>query len=350
MSDTTAHRRGNRDRSNIEDVAALAGVSVATVSRAMRDLPNVAESTRARVRQAAQELAYRADPAAARLATGRSRSVAVVGPMLNGWYFSNVVAGAEAVCAEAGYDTIVMGVGADTDGRAVVDDAAAIDRRVDAIIFVDVPLTTDQLASLSERSLTVVSIGREFAGVPTIGIDDVEVGRVATQHLIDLGHRRIGLIRGPVDDPYYFVVPAQRCEGFESAMRNAGLPPVPWGEAPGNFTIQSGRDAFSTIMDVAQPPTAIFALGDEMAFGVIQAAAEHDVRIPEDLSVIGVDDHEFAPVVRLTTVHQDVAEHGARAARLVIDGLEGDTLPTGRDDGPIRLVERGTTGPPADRT
>ena len=132
-----------RERATIEDVAAAASVSVATVSRALRGLPNVAGPTRERIEKIAAELSYRADPAASRLAAGRSRAVAVAVPLLDGWYFSHVVAGVEAVFAEAGYDTIIVGIGAQGEGRHVLEVAGPIYRRVDGLICVDVSLTDE---------------------------------------------------------------------------------------------------------------------------------------------------------------------------------------------------------------
>ncbi len=339
----TQHAR--RDRSTIEDVAAAAGVSVATVSRALRGLPNVADSTRERVRTAAVQLSYRADPAASRLATGRSRSIAVVVQLLHGWYSSHVVAGAEAVCAEAGYDTVVVGVGPNFHDQRVFTESSAIDRRVDGIIFVDVRVSESELAALAEQSLAIVSVGHELPMVTSVGIDDVGVGRLATDHLLALGHRRIGLINGT--DTFPFVVPHQRQLGFETAMRAAGIEPDPSLYEAGNFTIQDGADAVRSLLDRDDPPTAIFSFADEMAFGVILAAEQLGVRIPDDLSLIGVDDHDVSEVLGLTTVHQDVDEHGARAARIIVEQLENETAPAQPGVGPVRLIERRTTARPA---
>jgi len=342
MTDSPPRTRANR--ATIEDVAAAAGVSVATVSRALRNLPNVADSTRARVVRAADELDYRADPAASRLATGRSRSVAVVVQLLNGWYSSNVVTGVEAVCAEAGYDTIVVGVGPGSRHEDVFDASNSITRRVDAIIFVDVRVSATELRHLSDQLMVVVSVGHELPEIPSVGIDDVEVGRLATRHLLELGHRRIALINGPDELP--FVVPSYRQRGFEEAMRDAGVEPDPTLFRAGNFTLQDGADALHSLMDLDEPPTAIFAFADEMAFGVMLAADERGIRIPDDVSLVGVDDHEVAPVVGLTTVHQDVAEHGARAARIVLDQLVERTDDIVTDLAPVRLIERRSTAAP----
>lgn len=334
-----------RDRSTIEDVALAAGVSVATVSRALRGLPNVAESTRVRVQEIAIELNYRADPAASRLATGRSRSVAVAVPQLNGWYFSHVVAGVEAVCAESGYDTIVIGLGLKGASLALIEGSDALHRRADGLIVVDVGLAPDDVAAFRSRGLALVAVGPLIEGVPSVGIDDVAVGALGTAHLLDLGHRRIGLIRGEIDDVFEFVVPHLRQRGFEEEHVRRGLRADPELYVDGSFTIQGGYEAADALLRRDQPPTAIFALSDEMAFGAIHAARDLGLSIPDDVSIVGVDDHDASPVIGLTTVHQDVDQHGARAARLMIAALGGEVVDPARHNDPIRLVVRSSTAP-----
>lgn len=345
MPDSTTPA-SRRDRSTIEDVALAAGVSVATVSRALRGLPNVAESTRFRVQAIAMELNYRADPAASRLATGRSRSVAVAVPQLNGWYFSHVVAGVEAVCAESGYDTIVIGLGLKGASLALIEGSDALHRRADGLIVVDVGLAVEDVEAFRTRGLALVAVGPIIEGVASVGIDDVGVGSMGTAHLLDLGHRRIGLIRGELDDVFEFVVPHLRQRGFEDEHARRGLAPDHDLYADGSFTIQGGYEAADSLLRRAEPPTAIFALSDEMAFGAMHAAHHLGLRIPDDVSIIGVDDHDMAAVVGLTTVHQDVDQHGARAARMMIAQLAGDPVDPVRHNDPIRLVVRNSTAPP----
>jgi DNA-binding LacI/PurR family transcriptional regulator len=334
------------ERATIEDVAASAGVSVATVSRALRGLPNVANHTRERIERIASEMDYRADPAASRLAAGRSRAIAVAVPMLDGWYYSHVVAGVEAVFAEAGYDTIVVGVGALGDGRRVLEAAGPIYRRVDGLICVDVSLTDDEMLRLQQERMAIVYVGPDADGVPSLGIDDIEVGRLATNYLLGLGHRRIAMLHGQPNDSMGFVVPHRRQLGYELALTEAGLAPDPSLYMPGYFDIAGGYEALGALLGIPDPPTAVFAFSDEMAFGVLWAARDRGVRVPEELSVVGVDDHDESPVVGLTTVHQDVAEHGAHAARAVIEILTGGSVSFERRNAPIRLVERLTTAPP----
>jgi DNA-binding LacI/PurR family transcriptional regulator len=320
---TPASIPSGAERSTIEHVATAAGVSVATVSRALRGLPNVAVSTRARVEEVARELKYRPDPAASRLAAGRSHAIAVVVPLINSWYFSNVVAGAEAVCAEDGYDLLVLTAPNEATRRQAVDTAAGLDRRVDGLIFVEVGLDDDDVADLATRRLGVVTIGQETTGFPSVRVDNVTIGRMAVEHLIALGHRRIGVLGAQAEAPAHFDVPGQRIAGAAEALADAGLRLDDDLIGTGEFTVEGGHEAGRELLSRPNRPTAIFALSDEMAFGAVIAARDLGLAIPDDVSLIGVDDHEVAEVLGLTTVRQRVVEHGALAARALLRQLTG---------------------------
>ena len=333
-----------RGRATIEDVAVAAGVSVATVSRALRGLPNVAGPTRERVANIAEQMLYRADPAASRLANGKSRSIAIAVPLLSGWYFSQVVAGAEAVCATTGYDMIVVGVNDANDRSALLADTTSIHRRVDGIIFVDVPLGAEDASGLHGRGLRVVTIGESTGLFPSVGIDDEQVGEVATSYLASLGHTRIALIGEQPYDGYgvSVVVPRLRRAGYLAAMERAGLPIDIDLQVGGAFSLAGGTLAMNQLLDSDNPPTAVFSMSDEMAFGALLALRERGLSAPRDVSLVGVDDHDLSVVVGLTTVRQRVIDHGARAARLLINQLEGVPTDAGRHDGAIELIVRET--------
>jgi DNA-binding LacI/PurR family transcriptional regulator len=333
-------------RARIEDVAHAAGVSVATVSRALRGLPNVAESTRAHVVEVAQRLQYEPDPAAARLAAGRTRTVIIVVPHLASWFFSTVIAGAEAVCNESGYEFLVVGVGDRTECGRLLHEHSRLERRADGVILVNIPATNEQAASLRERGVALSTIGTCVDGAPSVFIDDVEVGRLAAVTLADLGHERVGLISGLGEDPLNFEVPKRRTAGFLAGLRQRGLVFDERCEAGGNFGIDGGQEAMATLLDLDDPPTGVFAMSDEMAFGALMELKRRDLRPGHDVSLLGVDDHDVARVLELSTIRQDVPDQGAAAARSLILAMTNAPLDLEPQLSSIELVLRATTGPP----
>jgi DNA-binding LacI/PurR family transcriptional regulator len=347
-------------RLTIEDVAAEAGVSVATVSRALRGLPNVTPTTRERVQQVAARLDYRPDPAAARLAAGRTGTVTIAVPSLNGWYFSTVVAGAEAVCADAGLEFQVVAVSSPAQRDRLLDESRRLERRTDGLILVDITIDPAQVASLEQRNIGLATVGSNVVGHPSVCIDDERVGELAAEHLIGLGHERIAVIGGRPEGPLSFVVPDARWRGFRRTVMAAGLDLDGLAVCNGYFSMRGGHEAMAALLDGAARPTAVFAMSDDMAFGALMALDERSLEPGVDVSIMGVDDHEFSRVVDLTTIHQPVADHGRVAARLLIAAMSEIEQArhvaaadlAGLLDGavPFRptltLIERSTTGPP----
>ena len=327
----------------IEDVATEAGVSVATVSRALRGLPNVATRTRDRVFEVAERLDYQPDPNASRLATGRSGAVGVAVPMLNGWYFSQVVAGVEAVVKEKGFDLLVHGVGDEESRQRFVAGGNPLRNKVDGFIMVDLRVSEEEASLLEKKGVVATTVGFETSMYSSVVLDDCGVGRTATEHLLRLGHRRIGLISGVPNDMLRFVVPERRRSGYWNALEMAGIAPDPALEESGDFSVQGGAEAMTTLLKLDKPPTAVFAMSDEMAFGAIQVARAAGLSIPEDLSIIGVDDHDLAPVMDLCTIRQHVIENGAVAARLLMNALVGPTPEPVHETATFELVVRSTT-------
>ncbi len=329
----------------IDDVARLSGYSVATVSRALRGLPNVAPATRARIEEAADRLQYQPDPAAIGLATGRSRTVAMALPNLSSWYFGQIMAGAEAVLSVSGHELHVFTMAATSEQRLEAFRSPTVARAA-GFILVDLQISGQEAMTLQSSGLELVSIGTSIGAFSTVCIDDIRVAETAVRHLTDLGHRRIGLLAGQNDDPFHFDVPRERQLGYRSALIHAGIPLDQSLEEPGNFSVDGGAEAMNTLLDLDDPPTAVFAMSDEMAFGAMQAARERDLLVPEDLSLIGVDNHELAPVVGLTTIDQSAGEHGVLAARLLINRLSDASPEPVNLQAPIRLVQRHSTAPP----
>lgn len=347
-----ARRRGRAartravDAATIEDVARHAGVSVATVSRALRGLPNVAEPTRRRVQDAADELDYRPDAFASRLATGRNDTVGLAVPRIDDWYFSQVAAGAEGVLAGAGVDVLLCSVG-DAAGRAgLLAGPSAVRRRLDGLVLIDVLLTDDEVSLLARERANVVTVGQHTERFPSVTVDDEAAARTLTEHLLSLGHRRIAIIGTGGGAPLPFDVPRKRVAGYRAALADAGHQNDPALERPADFTVSGGHDAMAGLLRSDEPPTAVFALSDAMAIGALRACREQGIGVPGDLSVAGFDDRDLAPVFDLTTVHQDPRSQGETAARLLLDLHRQPESAPRHAEAEARLVVRGSTGPP----
>lgn len=336
----------------IDDVARLAGVSTATVSRALRGLPTVSAATRERVLDAAATLGYIASPSASRLAGGRTGTIAVVVPRLTRWFFATVVEAAEDTLYQAGYDLLLYNLGGRERTRQRLLHTAALHKRADAVMLVATPLAGADFAAVTGLAIpgVTVSSGTPVPGWPSIRIDDVAAARTATDHLLALGHRRIAHISGDEADELAFSTHIDRRRGYLEALRRAGVEPDPTLDVEAPFSVTGGARATAELMDRPDPPTAIFAACDEMAMGAIATLREAGRRVPEDVSVIGVDDHDLARAVGLTTVAQPAAEQGRLAADTLVRLLCGEspqeralaTLPT-------RLITRSSTSPPRRR-
>ena len=340
---------GPFSRASIVDVAARAGVSVATVSRALRDMPNVSPATRDRVLAAAAELDYTVSPLASGLVTGRINAIGVVLPYAGRWFFAEVLRGIEEVLRGRGYD-LILHVLSDSQRRAEFFETLPLRRRVDGVLVVALPLDAREITSLRSLGVPLAGVAEPMTGVHGERVDNVAAARLAVQHLINLGHRRIGCIGGDLDGPEHFSVPGWRTQGYREALTMAGIEVRPGWERDGQFTAEGGELAMTALL--SQPggaPTAVFCQSDEMAFGALRALRHSGLRCPEDVSIVGLDDHELAHTFDLTTVAQPVAAQGAAAARWLIgrldprDEAESDAEVRFHD---VRLVLRRTTGRP----
>jgi DNA-binding LacI/PurR family transcriptional regulator len=329
----------------IKDVADAAGVSTATVSRALRGLPNVDATTRDRIQRIATELDYVISPSASRLASGRTGSIAVITPYIARWFFSTVLSGVESVLQNAGMDLLLMSVST-PDGQHRMPPAPRLRRRVDGVLVIAVPPEDPQLHEVLSLQMPTSLIGVTLEGVPSVTIDDVLAGQIATQHLINLGHERIGVISGaPIEAPY--TAEHDRYRGFQSAMTDAGLTLDPMLEAFGYFTIAGGEQAMTALLTQKSPPTAVFAMSDEMAFGAMKAMRSHGLQPGRDISLVGIDGHDMSEFLDLTTVVQPVQDLGRIAAEALVVQLrsEGVDVPFDSVRLPTQLIVRGSTAP-----
>jgi LacI family repressor for deo operon, udp, cdd, tsx, nupC, and nupG len=332
----------------INEVALLAGVSTATVSRALSGNGHVSASTKSRVKAAAFELGYVVSSNASSLATGRTKNIGVVIPFLNRWFFSSVVEGAEQSLLSHGYDLTLYNLSGSGDERRSVFEHFLLRKRVDAVIAVSLELSANEVASLLDMNKPIVGVGGPLPGVQTLSIDDVRVARLATEHLLSLGHRAIAHIGGNDDVELDFHLPTNRRVGYEAALGASGIPVDPELFAEADFTLQGGyRAAKQLLGNPRKRPTAVFAASDEMAIGTILAARDLGLNVPDDVSVIGVDDHELAEFFGLSTVAQYPAEQGRRAVEILMDQLH-PARRTPAENFPLRfeLIVRSSTSAP----
>ena len=280
----------------IGDVARLAGVSKATASRALSGRGYVADDTRRRVEAAASEIGYIASPDAASLVTGRSKNVGVIIPFVNRWFFGEVLEGIERALLGAGYDLTLYNLAEPGPGRARVFDFFLARKRVDAVIAVGVDLDEHEVASLDRREKPLVCLGGCGGAAARLSVDDRAVGQLATEHLLHLGHTRIAHLAGAGAAARPASVQGQRRQGVLDAVAAAGIPAGEHAHIlEAEMSMPGGHTgALQLLGHPGRRPTALFAASDEMAFGTIRAAERLGIDVPADLSVIGVDGHEYA--------------------------------------------------------
>jgi DNA-binding LacI/PurR family transcriptional regulator len=333
----------------IDDVARAAGVSTATVSRALRNLPNVNPATRERVREAASRLGYVASPSAASLASGRTRAIGLISPWVNRWFFAQIIDAAERALRLQGYDVLLYTFDIRREGQRPRVDPDVLRRRVDGILVVGLPLADDELAVLQALGYPLVCIGWGGSQEATVRLDDQAIGREAVRHLVGLGHRVIAHVTGTPDDVHPWSPPADRAAGWREAMSRAGLPATPDLVIYGGFEVAGGRSSIKTLLERRPDITAVFVSSDEMAMGVVLGLRDLGMRVPEDVSVIGVDGHDLGELIGLTTMAQPVEDQGKAAADLVLDMINGMTPPR-QVIYPARLLVRSSTAAPRTAT
>ncbi len=332
----------------IRDVARKAGVGVGTVSRVLNDSPMVSEDTRQKVQTAIEALDYSPSSVARRLSRGRSMAIAVIAPFFTRRSYVERLQGIEHVLSAGGYDLILYNV--ETVARR--DECLrALPRgeRVDGLLILSLAPTDEEAHRLVDQGVPTVLIDAYHETLPTVTVDDRAGARMAVEYLIDMGHQRIGYIGEQLDEnPFGFRPITERYQGYRAALSDAGLSFVPDYHRQGFYGWREARRMGLDLLGLDEPPTAVFAYSDTMAFGVLEAAQQCDVRVPADFSVVGFDDVEIAQHFQLTTVRQPLYESGARGAAYLLEMMESDDK---RQDQhvilPTDLVVRKTTAPPA---
>ena len=334
--------------STLADVAKLAGVSKSTASRALSGRGSVSLRTQEKVSDAAEELGFVPSSAAESLATGRSRNIAVVTPFINRWFYAEVIDGVESALIGAGYDLTLYRLTNDKDQRKALFDYFLVRKGVDAVIALTLFVSDDEVQRLRKLGKPIVGIGGQIPGIPTFSIDDVRTAKRATEHLLELGHARLIHIGGDQQKQLDFEVHSNRLKGFREALRAANLSHSDDFFAD-DFDIAGGyRSALKALRDPQSRPTAIVAGSDEIAIGVMTAARELGIRIPEDLSIIGIDGHPLGETFCLTTMNQHPSRQGSMAVSEALAQLGGawDESDDSHLELQVDLKIRTSTAPP----
>ncbi|MGO2747687.1 LacI family DNA-binding transcriptional regulator [Microbacterium sp.] len=331
--------------STIADVAARAGVSKATASRALSGRGYVSTQTRERVEAAARTLSYVAHSSATSLATGRTQTIAVIVPTVGRWFFSELLAGIQESLLERDYDLTLFGVPEDSSARAHVIDDLLPRRRFDGLVAVGIQPDSHDMRQLLRLDRPIVSVGPHSADISAVAIDDAAAARIATEHLIDLGHSEIAFLGGGDRTDALTFGDARRRDGYRSAMDAAGLTARSL-VIPASGTMPSGYEAAVELLGNRRTrPTAVVGVCDEVAIGAIIAARRVGIAVPTELSVVGIDDHQHAEMFALTTIRQQPREQGSTAVQLLLRRLDDPDAPHQHVIAASALVVRNSSAP-----
>lgn len=332
----------------IADVAAHAGVGLGTVSRVLNGSPKVRESTRARVLDAIEILEYRPNPLARGLSLGRCQTVGVVVPFFTHASAVERLRGVVAALDESRYDLVLFNVESPVHRDEHLGSLTGRDR-ADGLLVMSLPAPAREIDRLTAAGVPVVLVDAAGSGVPSVVTDDVEGGRMATQHLVDLGHRSIAFLGDDPGNAFGFTSSAQREAGYRAVLEGAGIPLRADLVRHGPHDRMIAQGLTSELLALPHPPTAVFASSDVQATGVLAAAAAAGRRVPDDLSVIGFDDIELSAYVGLTTVRQPLYDSGYLGGRLLLEAL-AQPAPSSTEPKvhqlDLQVVERTTTAAP----
>ncbi len=333
---------------SIRQVARQAGVSIATVSRALTTPDKVSDKTLKKVLAQVERSRYKPNLLARNFRSKRAYSVVVLVPNIANPFFAEIIRGIEQVAQQHGY-AVLLG---DTEGR---EDREAYyvglveTRQADGLIQLHPRLPKAARGANGSLDIPLVNACEyiEDAPCPRVGIDNVAAAREMTRYLLDLGHRRIGVVLGPDSSP----LTSDRLRGYKLGLRAAKIAADDALIAQGDFTMRSGSAAAEQLFKARQPPTAVFCFNDEMALGAIRFLKGTGRSVPHDVSVVGFDDIEFASFCDppLTTIEQPTREIGNKAMSLLFEMLNGAKPEASMHTLPIKLIVRDSAAPPPRR-
>jgi len=331
----------------MKDVAKLAGVSVQTVSVVVNNQPMIAPDTRDRILAAIDELGYRPFTVARSLRTGSTRTIALVVSDITNPFFAKMANTVEDYAHQNGYNLILYNTHSDLE-REKNYLQIATQRWIDGLLFVSTKDTIYGLDALRATGIPVVAVDRipdDYDG-PWVILDNLKTGSLVAEHLLSFGHRHFAHISGPMD----LRLSRERLKGFQDVIVAHGLQPGPWIAGDDSWSCESGYAAMQKLLEARPRPTAVFASNDRLAIGAMRAIAEAGLRIPDDISIAGVDDIEFAAYQSppLTTVRQSLIDVATQGIKILLDLLKGKTPAQPQVVFEPMLVVRSSTDKPPD--
>ncbi|WP_420645174.1 LacI family DNA-binding transcriptional regulator [Candidatus Leptofilum sp.] len=329
----------------IRDVAKKAGVGVGTVSRVINRNPAVRESTRQKVLAAIEELEFTPSPIARRLSLGKTMTVAVIAPFFVRPSYVERFRGLDTVFAESDYDFVLYNVET-IERRDYCFKELARSDKVDGLLIMSLVPQNNVVRRFQNAGIPTVLVDAAHPELSHIIIDDFEGGYNATKHLINLGHRYIAYISDHMhESPFNFQPVIDRYRGYRQALADADIPYKPEYHRQGELSREVAKTMTIELLQLPEPPTAVFAYSDTQAFGALRAARELNIAVPEQLSIIGYDDIEIAEYLHLTTIRQELYDSGKLGAQMLLKVINNPTAEPDTILLPTTLIERGTTAP-----
>jgi len=336
----------DRSKVTIYDVAEAAGVAISTVSRVLNESPEVSDATRARVQAAIDALRFKPDRLAKQLAKPGATTLAVALPSATSLFYVEILKGVKDTLSKDDIDLLLADLGSTSPVQTL---HRFLDRgAVDGLLLAALPVDRKLADALQRMRAPVVLIGTHHPDFDSLTWDDVAGATAAVEHLIELGHRRIGMIAA---HPWSYTAEV-RLSGYRAALESAGLPFDPKLITPGDtlkhagFSEEAGGEAMRKLLSLPDPPTAVFASADVQAYGAWAAARDAGLVVPRDLSIVGYDDLKLSRYLGLTTVAQRMQEMGRLAVERLLTKMRQDT------DGDMihtitpELIVRNSTAPP----
>lgn len=308
----------------IYDVAKRAGVGIATVSRVLNDSPSVSEAKRQKVIQAIKDLNYQPNSTARNLARGDTFTIGVMSPFISQPWFSDRIKGIQDTLTPTDYDLVVFSIGTPEQMNEQFSSMSKF-KFVSGMIIVSMGVVDEDVQRFKQWKVPVVLLDSVHPELSSVIIDDIGGGYMATRHLLNLGHTRIAFVGGDFVNPFRFTTDAERYQGYENALTEAGIRLTPDYIFTGAYDRDTGYALAKQLFDLPAPPTAVFATNDIVALGVLEAAIDSGRKVPEDLSIIGHDDNMLANYYQLSTIFQDFYQSGIQAANLLLNILNDET-------------------------